>query len=533
MNDCVIESSVLVKYTGNDHEVVIPQGVTEIGERAFCDCKTLEKVTIGGHVKTLKEHAFHGCTNLKELVLEEGVKTIKYQAFRDCKSLVNLELPNSVTSIGKNAFQGCSGLQYVRLSDGLKNLLESVFQDCKKLAEVHFGQSLKRIDYYAFGDCAALTKITLSDNLETIDESAFSGCRQLQQIVFGKQLKIIGAYAFSRCNNLFAVELPQSIKEVKKNSFPKTCKVTCPGNEAIAQIFPEPVSVGTTTKAPVDTSRLVPYLLEVDGKVNPATGRKYTKEEKIVGYCEHLRQELGIKCVHRDDVYKHFALDKWRTLYITEDRRYKFYGDRELLSILRLGNDTMITAESAKVLGKTFAQIAQEEHCIGIYFPTPYPDNFTGHPKDSVIWKHMNGQAVKFPRIYSVIARAIPISRKSDYFRLYQVTEDGLIEIYFEANNFAREVFVFADKPQEGYMELPLRFRVHSKPQKVRFAKRNEYSGDLEFYVDDQQYWFSISDGFIDDMQISGVSDYRIGSDDEGGYVDVILGISITQPYGD
>lgn len=263
MSDFVIENNVLVKYTGQEAQVVIPQGVTEIGERAFCDCTSLEKLTIGGHVKTLKEHAFHGCTNLKTLVLEEGVKTIKYQAFRDCRSLASVELPNSVTSIGKYVFQDCRNLQSVKLSDGLKNLLEGVFQNCKKLTDVKFGQNIGKIDCYVFLDCAALQQVTLPDRLEVIGWQAFSGCKQLQNVVFNKQLTGIGEYVFSRCASLLSVELPQGIQVVYKNSFPKVCKVTCPGNKAIELIFPAPVPVVTVAS---DRSLLETHLVKVPSK---------------------------------------------------------------------------------------------------------------------------------------------------------------------------------------------------------------------------------------------------------------------------
>ena len=35
MEDFIIRKGVLVKYTGHDHNVVIPEGVTEIGKEAF------------------------------------------------------------------------------------------------------------------------------------------------------------------------------------------------------------------------------------------------------------------------------------------------------------------------------------------------------------------------------------------------------------------------------------------------------------------------------------------------------------------
>ena len=41
LKDFVIENGVLTKYVGTEKEVVIPNSVTKIGERAFCRCENL------------------------------------------------------------------------------------------------------------------------------------------------------------------------------------------------------------------------------------------------------------------------------------------------------------------------------------------------------------------------------------------------------------------------------------------------------------------------------------------------------------
>ena len=49
-------------------EYVIPDGVTEIGTRAFWYCEDLESVTIPGSVTTIGVSAFEGCTALNKIV---------------------------------------------------------------------------------------------------------------------------------------------------------------------------------------------------------------------------------------------------------------------------------------------------------------------------------------------------------------------------------------------------------------------------------------------------------------------------------
>ena len=42
INDFVIENGVLEKYTGPGGDVVIPEGVTSIGDSAFWDAEALQ-----------------------------------------------------------------------------------------------------------------------------------------------------------------------------------------------------------------------------------------------------------------------------------------------------------------------------------------------------------------------------------------------------------------------------------------------------------------------------------------------------------
>lgn len=51
-------------------KVYIPQGVVEIAEEAFCDCKEIIEFSIPESVKVIGKNAFKGCTALKEVWFE-------------------------------------------------------------------------------------------------------------------------------------------------------------------------------------------------------------------------------------------------------------------------------------------------------------------------------------------------------------------------------------------------------------------------------------------------------------------------------
>ena len=72
--------------------VHISDGITSIGEYAFCRCYFLTSITI-----------------------PNGVTTIGAEAFSDCDSLTSVTIPNSVTTIGADAFQECLSLRHVKM----------------------------------------------------------------------------------------------------------------------------------------------------------------------------------------------------------------------------------------------------------------------------------------------------------------------------------------------------------------------------------------------------------------------------------
>ena len=54
MSDFQIENGVLVKYSGNDKNVTIPDSVTSIGERAFSHCSRLTRIVIPDSVSSIE-----------------------------------------------------------------------------------------------------------------------------------------------------------------------------------------------------------------------------------------------------------------------------------------------------------------------------------------------------------------------------------------------------------------------------------------------------------------------------------------------
>ncbi len=87
-------------------------------------------------VRTIKEHAFHGCDKLKQCTLHNRVATIEEHAFGWCRSLEALFLPPSVNEIQTSAFCCCENIRILSMPldiDVANKVGHMVFYRCNSL----------------------------------------------------------------------------------------------------------------------------------------------------------------------------------------------------------------------------------------------------------------------------------------------------------------------------------------------------------------------------------------------------------------
>lgn len=139
--------------------IIIPNSVKYIGEKAFACSKELESIEIPDSVALIGKEAFWGCTFLKSVVLSNSITHIADGLFEGCQSLSEIIISNSVTEIGKSAFSGCDSISEIKIPDSV----------------THIGD-------WAFEDCTELTEIYMPDTIDGIGEGVFDGCDSLSQI---------------------------------------------------------------------------------------------------------------------------------------------------------------------------------------------------------------------------------------------------------------------------------------------------------------------------------------------------------------
>ena len=194
-NGPVYLGDILMEYNGTmpeDYTLYIPATVKGIAAGAFGYQKNLKAVIIPDGVSFIGNSIFANCSSLSEIRLPSDLKRIPLNTFLCCTSLSQIEIPATVAEIGNYAFNSTA------------------------LTKVVVPDPVEEIGYAAFGGCEMLEQIDLPSGLKSIGDSAFIGCESLGQIVLPAGLESIGNYAFQNCIKLREIVIPASVEYLGK-----------------------------------------------------------------------------------------------------------------------------------------------------------------------------------------------------------------------------------------------------------------------------------------------------------------------------
>ena len=254
---------LIVCPAGKGGDLVIPDGIVTVNDRAFEGCKNLTKISIPSSVQFLNvDFTFRNCDNLvgfevadgndffvtdqhgvlfnkdmnrlvaypnarhdddyevpsgvlniandafytslyvKNIKLPDGLTSIGRRAFFDSRSLESINLPNTITSVGDNFFTGCVHLKDVNIPDNnlFTTVVNRMFTKTESLTSIEIPKHITAIGTAAF-EGSGIENITLPDGLTTIGERAFVETN-LTSIVIPENVSSIGTNAFDGSLNL-------------------------------------------------------------------------------------------------------------------------------------------------------------------------------------------------------------------------------------------------------------------------------------------------------------------------------------------
>ena len=143
--------------------LVIPDSVN-IGFETFRGCESLTDIIIHASSSGVANSVFKGCFFLSyighhvNIVLPDGITSIGDGAFSDCTSLSSLVIPDSVTSIGDGTFEGCRSLTDIVIPDGVTSIGGCAFSGCnfsydlKQKLSSRFGKGIFEQSYGLFSN---------------------------------------------------------------------------------------------------------------------------------------------------------------------------------------------------------------------------------------------------------------------------------------------------------------------------------------------------------------------------------------------
>ena len=109
-------------------EIEIEEGITAVGQYAFCDL-----------------------TSLRNIILPDSIETINGGAFLGINYLREFRIPDKVTMINWDVFYLCIYLESVYIPAGIENIKSCAFHACANLRDIYFlGGPPKKVSFNAF-----------------------------------------------------------------------------------------------------------------------------------------------------------------------------------------------------------------------------------------------------------------------------------------------------------------------------------------------------------------------------------------------
>ena len=181
----------------------IPSTVTSIGESAFADCFSLEKIELG-QIASLGQNTFARCSSLETAKIQGSPNVIYPSNMFGTWGSGHSAAPLKTLEIGAGEIQfdlsrQKDSIETIVLGDGVTAVPARFAVDCTKLTSVSLPDALTLVPAYAFNGCSSLAEVGISENskLQSIGNGAFANSA-LTQIYIPKNVTSIGEGAFNR-----------------------------------------------------------------------------------------------------------------------------------------------------------------------------------------------------------------------------------------------------------------------------------------------------------------------------------------------
>lgn len=191
----------------------MPRKLELIDKYAFYGCDTLTFVRARNcsRLRRIEDHAFYSCTMLAELRLPEGLTYIGPWAFAWDRILgqedTTLGLPSSLQTISTGAFAFVNHHKNLNIPANVTSIGDYAFMCDYYMNNLTFSPGDKKLTIGKaafFGDNHMKT-VDLSNRVAQIDKCAFAGCEMLEEAYFGDKIDTIEGRAFTSLDNAMKI----------------------------------------------------------------------------------------------------------------------------------------------------------------------------------------------------------------------------------------------------------------------------------------------------------------------------------------
>ena len=273
--DFIIEDTTLNTYTGADAHVIVPDGITVIGDWAFDESHNLQTVYLPASITEIGIYAFAHCPDFaviyfggsneqweniitgifwdfgvedytvvcdckpntaEDFVIKDGellkyvgdsravsipygVNKVADGAFEDSGFVTSLIFPDTVDTITAGSLEGLRNLRVVQTGDGVTEILPNTFSMYPEIEAAILGKSVHTVESFAFWCCTKLKKVIFSEGVYYLHNGAFSGCTALKWVTLPSTLEEIDDQVFFGCTALERVDFDCGVRRIGWSAF--------------------------------------------------------------------------------------------------------------------------------------------------------------------------------------------------------------------------------------------------------------------------------------------------------------------------
>ncbi|WP_167954620.1 leucine-rich repeat protein [Anaerosporobacter faecicola] len=188
-------------YSNNITEIIIPEGMEEIGEYAFARLSKLTNIKFPKSLRVLRRLCFAG-TDISELTLDDNISTLEKYCFENCKNLKEVTIGSGIKTFDQYFFSAdsitklninCEVIGYGAMAD--------LYGNRGTLEEVNFGPNVKIIEDSAFYQQSHLSKVTFGDSIDVIGKYVFYKTN-IKNVTLPSSLKLLGSNCLNEVSNI-------------------------------------------------------------------------------------------------------------------------------------------------------------------------------------------------------------------------------------------------------------------------------------------------------------------------------------------